>query len=159
MKKKWHSLKQRSLLIWIGGFKVISTEKESGWIGIIPRTWKMVRISECCHVVAGYPFESEKFSINKGYPLVRIRDLQGGSIQTYFDGKWERKAAIFDGDLLVGMDGDFTAKIWQGGPALLNQRLSRIRSKPGFDLRFIALAIQPAIDKINDETNATTVIN
>lgn len=117
----------------------------------------MVRISECCHVVAGYPFDADKFSPTKGHPLVRIRDLQGGPIQTYFDGQWEQKAAIFDGDLLVGMDGDFTAKIWQGGPALLNQRLARLRSKSGSDLRFIALALQPAIDEINDETNATTV--
>ncbi len=117
----------------------------------------MVRLSECCHIVAGYPFDADKFSPTKGHPLVRIRDLQGGPIQTYFDGQWEQKAAIFDGDLLVGMDGDFTAKMWQGGPALLNQRLARLRSKSGFDLRFIALALQPAIDEINDETNATTV--
>lgn len=117
----------------------------------------MVRLSECCHVVAGYPFDADKFSPTKGHPLVRIRDLQGAPIQTYFDGQWEQKAAIFDGDLLVGMDGDFTAKMWQGGPALLNQRLARLRSKSGFDLRFIALALQPAIDEINDETNATTV--
>ncbi len=55
------------------------------------------------------------------------------------------------------MDGDFTAKIWRGGPALLNQRLARLRSRSGFDFRFVAVALQPALDEINDEANATTV--
>jgi type I restriction enzyme S subunit len=133
------------------------TERETRWIGTVPTAWQVIRLSACCHIVAGFPFDAEKFSSVKGHPLVRIRDLKGGPIQTYFDGPWVPNAAIVDGDLLVGMDGDFNARIWQGGPALLNQRLARLRGRFGFDLRFVALAAQPAIDEINDETNATTV--
>ena len=133
------------------------TDCEIAWIGSIPSKWHVVRLAVCSHIAAGYPFDAEKFNPTKGFPLVRIRDLQGGPIQTFFDGQWVKKAAIFDGDLLVGMDGDFVARIWQGGPALLNQRLARLRNKHGFDLRFIAYSTQPAIDEINAETNVTTV--
>lgn len=127
------------------------------WIGCTPVHWQLARLLTCCHVTAGHPFDAEKFNSTKGYPLVRIRDIQSGAAQTFFDGDWISKAAIRNGDLLVGMDGDFSARIWMGGEALLNQRLSRLRVKNGFDLRYVAYATQPALDQINAETNQTTV--
>lgn len=132
-------------------------EWDIAWNGCAPVHWQLARLSTFCHIAAGHPFDAEKFNSTKGYPLVRIRDIQNGVAQTFFDGDWISKAAIRDGDLLVGMDGDFSARMWMGGDALLNQRLSRLRVKKGFDLKYVAYATQPALDQINAETNQTTV--
>jgi len=76
--------------------------KDSGesWVGEIPAEWTVLRLCRCGYIRAGYPFDAEKFGV-KGFPLIRIRDLMDGPIQTYYDGPWVKKAAVYDSDLLV----------------------------------------------------------
>jgi len=62
------------------------------------------------------------------------------------------------GDILVGMDGDFKAAIWNGSDGLLNQRVCRlISSTHGFSDKFLFLCLQPYLNAINAETSSVTV--
>src|SRR5262249_14948724 len=65
---------------------------------------------------------------------------------------------IEDGNLLVGMDGDFNSRIWAGGRALLNQRVCRIAPNEQFYLRdFMAHVLPGYLELINSETHSVTV--
>lgn len=89
-------------------------------------------LSEVASLDYGCAFDSKKFnSDGAGLPLVRIRDVDRGYSNTYFDGEYDSKYLVHDGDLLIGMDGNFTISRWKGGEALLNQRVCRVRPKEG----------------------------
>ena len=55
------------------------------------------------------------------------------------------------------MDGDFIACLWDKGPALLNQRVGRIVAGPTLNQRFLYYCLQPALQRLQNSTSATTV--
>ena len=135
--------------------------KDSGieWIGEIPEGWETCLYKYCCSVQPGYPFDSAKFSNSStdGFPLIRIRDITSGEIQTYYTDSYDSSYIITAGDLLVGMDGDFNVRWWNNFDALLNQRCCRIIEKGRVSRRFIYYVLPFTLQYINTLTYATTV--
>ena len=111
-------------------------------------------------ILSGFPFPSTDFtSERKGTPLIRIRDLLQQDPKTYFTGSFEDAFLVSQGDLLIGMDGDFNAVKWQGPAALLNQRVCKVTTKDPFilDQDFLYHSLQPHLDRIHEGTAQTTV--
>ncbi|MDD6630322.1 MAG: restriction endonuclease subunit S [Faecalibacterium sp.] len=135
--------------------------KDSGieWIGEIPEGWKTCHYKYCCSVQPGYPFDSAKFSNSStdGFPLIRIRDITSGEIQTYYTGEYPPNYIVTAGDLLVGMDGDFNVRWWNNDAALLNQRCCRVTEKDSVLRRFLYYVLPFTLQHINTLTYATTV--
>ena len=135
--------------------------KDSGieWIGEIPEGWKTCLYKYCCSVQPGYPFDSAKFSNSStdGFPLIRIRDITSGEIQTYYTGEYSPNYIVTAGDLLVGMDGDFNVRWWNNDAALLNQRCCRVIEKDSVLRRFLYYVLPFTLQHINMLTYATTV--
>lgn len=120
--------------------------------------WPAVPLGECCDVLPGFAFDSTHFANEGSMPLVRIRDVVRGTTDTYYNGKFDEKYLVDNGDLLVGMDGQFNRARWQGGPALLNQRVCKVTSRTDVmnsDFLFYCLPI--ALKAIEDETPYVTV--
>jgi type I restriction enzyme, S subunit len=91
-----------------------------------------VQVSDILHVQNGFAFESELFSKRRvGLPVARIRDVVRGYSGTFYTGNYAKEYEIGNGDLLIGMDGEFNVGVWQGGRALLNQRVCKIVPKDG----------------------------
>lgn len=109
------------------------------WSGRLPDRWRAARLKDVTELTNGFPFNSERFSDTVGMRLVRIRDLSGAPTETRFDGEIPLTAVVEDGDLLVGMDGDFNAVEWIGGRAALNQRLCRLRARGSLSQRYSCL--------------------
>jgi len=121
-------------------------------------SWGRVQVGEIAEILNGYAFKSSKFTNDKGTPLIRIRDVGKDSSNTFYDGGYDETYLVNDGDLLVGMDGDFRCSIWKGGKALLNQRVCKISLKTEeYDFRFLSYVLQPYLDAIHAETSAVTV--
>ena len=124
-------------------------------------SWKRVYVSEVADIVNGYAFKSKKFNSEIGIPLIRIRDVGKKSTKTLYDGEFEEFDEIYhvnNGDLLVGLDGDFRCSIWNGGKALLNQRVCKIVLKTDeYNFIFLSYVLQPYLDEIHAETSAVTV--
>ena len=133
--------------------------KDSGieWIGEIPEDWGTVRYKEICNIKNGYPFDSDLFSVSEGFPLIRIRDITSGQIETYYTGDYEASFIVRKNDIVVGMDGDFNIRRWDNEDALLNQRCMKIipNNKVSDSLIYYQLPFQ--LKTINDLTYATTV--
>ena len=119
-------------------------------------SWRVSRVSELAKVISGYPFDSSKFA-EEGWPLIRIRDLDGSVTETHFGGDPVGSALVTQDDVLIGMDGDFNIGRWRSArPALLNQRMLALRG-PRDLMTVLRHALAEPLQIINDMTYATTV--
>jgi type I restriction enzyme S subunit len=119
----------------------------------------LVQIGDCAKVVNGFAFKSELFTTErKGLPVVRIRDVVRGRTETYYTGEYPDSAVIRNGDLLVGMDGEFNIARWQGGTALLNQRVCKIEARAGVsDIAYLRHALAIILKRVEHRTPFATV--
>jgi len=133
--------------------------KDSGieWIGEIPISWRVNRYKNICSILNGFPFDSTLFDNSSGTPLIRIRDITSGSIETFYLGDYDEKYIVKSGDILVGMDGDFNIRKWANSDALLNQRCMKITPNTNFSGSFLYYQLPYVLKIINDLTYSTTV--
>ena len=109
-------------------------------------------------LVNGFPFDSALFDLIEGTPLVRIRDLFARETEVKWPGEFVPPAEIGDGDILIGMDGDFNVAWWNQGRALLNQRVCCVRARiVEFDQRYLYHCLTFPLKELNDVTHSTTV--
>jgi type I restriction enzyme S subunit len=88
--------------------------------------WRWVKLGEVCVIQNGFAFDSDRFQLTGGIPLIRIRDLKTNIPSINYDGYANQSYLVHVGDLLIGMDGEFRAYRWEGPDALLNQRVCRL---------------------------------
>lgn len=133
--------------------------KDSGieWIGDIPEGWEVRRYKYLCKILSGFPFKSEYFSNNGGTPLIRIRDITSGNIETFYAGEFDELYLIKKGTILVGMDGDFNIRIWDNENALLNQRCCAVYNNCNSIKLFLFYSLPFILSDINRLKYATTV--
>lgn len=122
-------------------------------------SWPLAKLDNHMDILSGFAFKSENFNDRgEGLPLVRIRDVVPGVSDTYYSGEYSSEFLLSDGDLLIGMDGDFNRARWSGGQALLNQRVCKITAKSeSLDQGYLYHFLPKALDKIHAETPAVTV--
>ena len=139
--------------------KQYDSYKDSGieWIGEIPSHWEVKKHKHSISILSGYPFDSDKFNSENGKPLIRIRDITSGYIETYYDGSYDDKYVIRKGDLLIGMDGDFNLRWWDNEEGLLNQRCCKIIEPFHVSKRYLYYILPSELKVINDLTYFTTV--
>jgi hypothetical protein len=121
--------------------------------------WKCKPLGDLLEVQNGFAFASKRFTKQAGMPLIRIRDLKNSQkTESWYDGPFDNDFVVTAGDLLVGMDGEFKCYRWNGGPALLNQRVCRLR---GFSTEimpeFVLYGINQHLRLIESNTPYVTV--
>jgi type I restriction enzyme S subunit len=121
--------------------------------------WPVKTLGDLMTVQNGYAFDSQYFSPSGKIGLIRIRDLKGGvGTETHFVGPYDDEYVVNAGDYLIGMDGEFRCYEWKGDPALLNQRVCRLRGfGKSLDARFLFYGINKFLKEIEDVTGYTTV--
>ncbi|WP_271855622.1 restriction endonuclease subunit S [Patiriisocius marinus] len=118
-----------------------------------------MKLENCVDILSGYAFKSKLFNTEgKGIPIIRIRDVTSNSVSTYYDGSYNEEYLISNGDLLIGMDGKFNLIEWQGGKAILNQRVCKITPKENIaDKGFVKFLVPKSLKEIEDKTSFVTV--
>lgn len=120
--------------------------------------WERKPLEEILDFQTGYPFDSEGFNEeNKGVRLIKNRDLKSDDKIVHYSKPFDEKYKVSDGDILVGMDGDFTPIRWNKGTALLNQRVGRIITKNKIDELFFLYFLSIHLKAIEEKTARTTV--
>lgn len=121
----------------------------------------MSALREVADLIYGCPFSSSGFRDGidpEGMPLVRIRDVVPGFSNTSFVGPYDQTFLVDNGDLLIGMDGEFNIAMWRGGRALLNQRVCKVVARPGkVDPRYLYWALPKHLKAIEARTPFVTV--
>ncbi|MDM7861919.1 restriction endonuclease subunit S [Alteromonas sp. ASW11-36] len=122
-------------------------------------SWPLAPLNEHVDILSGFAFKSDLFNTSgDGLPLVRIRDVVAGESETYYSGEYSEDYVLENGDMLIGMDGDFNRARWKGGRALLNQRVCKVTAKADtLDQSYLYHFLPKALAKIHAETPAVTV--
>lgn len=126
-------------------------------LGPSPEGWERANLFDLAEVGFGFPFKSKRFTEDGPYPVVRIRDIPNNATKTFTDEDAEDRYLIEDGDILIGMDGDFHMCRWASGTAYLNQRVARIRASGPLSQYQLFLALEQPIRNFNDSIIGTTV--
>jgi type I restriction enzyme S subunit len=132
--------------------------KPSGvsWLGGIPEHWEIKRITHVASLITGFPFPSSGFSQSDGdVRLLRGINVTPGAVRWQQVVRWPLDASgtfggfqLKAGDIVIGMD----RPIINGGtrvavlahedvPALLLQRVARLRPLPGHHRHFLAFLL------------------
>ena len=118
---------------------------------------KKVLLTDVCDIQYGYPFDSTLFNDREGTPLIRIRDIVRGFSETYTTEQAPKDYLVYQGDILVGMDGEFNVAKWGGTPGVLNQRVCRIFPSRLIDKEYLFHYLPVALKRIEDATPFVTV--
>ena len=125
---------------------------------MIPEGWKPVDLLDIGDVTYGFPFRSKLFtSEQNGKKIIRIRNIVPNRSETSSVEDADKKYLVKNGDILVGMDGDFHIGKWAGGDAYLNQRVCRFCPKKGISDYFLFHSIKIPIQELNQAIVGTTV--
>ena len=121
--------------------------------------WETRRLGDVLRFQVGFPFPSGGFNENgTGVRIIRNRDLKDQNTgELYFGRAFDDAYVVRNGDVLVGMDGDFLVCLWSGGHALLNQRVGRIVCGKQLDSRFMYFRLAEPLKEIEAATSSTTV--
>ena len=127
-------------------------------LGPIPQGWKVGKINEFVDVIYGAPYKSKLFNTQKeGLPLIRIRDLKTCSPQFYTKELLPNTELVNYGDVVAGMDAEFTPHIWLGETGLLNQRVCKFKPHTGISPLYSMLMIKPKLEFAQNYKVGTTV--
>lgn len=119
--------------------------------------WVEKKLGDRLKFQCGAPFQSLFFNEEHlGMRLIKNRDLKSDDQIYYYNGTYTDDYVVHNGDLLIGMDGDFMPNIWTKGDALLNQRVGRILSQ-NWNLRYLYYTLKEPLLKKQEGTGATTV--
>ena len=120
--------------------------------------WNIQCMDEYVDFQVGYPFDSSYFNIKgNGLRVIKNRDLKSDDQVYYTTEQCMDSYIVNNGDVLVGMDGDFIPCLWTKGKALLNQRVGRILCKTTIQPEFAYFAFNKPLWELQNGTGATTV--
>ena len=120
--------------------------------------WKQTTLGEILAFETGYPFPSDSFNgEGNGVRLIKNRDLKTDDRIIYYEGEYDERYIVQNGDILIGMDGDFSPCLWKKGKALLNQRVGRINTNQNASRVFILYVLADSLKEIELKTSSTTV--
>jgi len=126
----------------------------------IPEGWEVKNIFEVVDVLYGYPFSTDLFTNNETEkPVVRIRDILDNTTSAYTTEDVDEVYKLKEGDLVIGMDGNFHVNYWHNNLCYLNQRCVRFRDKKDVPISSIQLYydIKPVIDNKQKRIQGSTV--
>ena len=96
----------------------------------VPEGWKKEKLIDIADVQYGFAFDGSLFnSQGKGTPIIRIRNIPSGTTSDYTTQEADDQYIVSNGDIVVGMDGEFHINSWSGKTAYLVQRTCKITPK------------------------------
>jgi type I restriction enzyme S subunit len=116
-------------------------------------------VSALADYVNGRPFKPDDFTIS-GLPVVRIRQLVDPLAESdYFDGAVQQRHLLADGDLVFSWSASLESRIWNRGPAILNQHLFKVSPRPGVDRQWLRWALHVAREDFLELMHGSTMIH
>ena len=94
----------------------------------IPEGWEKEKLTDLADIQYGYAFDGSLFNTaGAGMPIVRIRNIPSGTTDDYTTEIADEQYVVKNGEIVVGMDGEFHINSWSGDDAYLVQRACRIK--------------------------------
>lgn len=119
----------------------------------LPTGWIAPSIGDVCELANGMAFKPTDWA-KAGLPIIRIQNLNRADAEyNYCDRQVDPRFLVEPGELLFAWSGtpgtSFGAHIWEGGQAVLNQHIFRVRFRTELlDRMFFKLAINAKLEEL-----------
>ena len=124
----------------------------------VPEGWGKEFLINLVDVQYGYAFNGSLFNNNgNGMPIVRIRNIPEGITMDFTTEEASKEYIVHNGDILVGMDGEFHINSWGGKDAYLVQRTCCLRPKFNYMKGYLFQAIAEPIKYFEKTVVGATV--
>lgn len=118
---------------------------------MIPADWEITTVSKICKLQNGHGFRPPDWS-DRGYPIIRIQNLNGSPTFNYFAGTPDPKWLVPPGQILFAWAGtkgaSFGPTIWNGPTGVLNQHIFKVFPVNGVDRDWLYIALRHVTDRI-----------
>jgi type I restriction enzyme S subunit len=91
----------------------------------IPVGWSVNRISSLCDVLNGRAYKETEF-VEKGTPIIRIQNLNGGKKYVYSDLNLEDNKYVENGDLIFAWSATFGPFIWRNKRSIYHYHIWKL---------------------------------
>lgn len=124
----------------------------------VPEGWKKERLIDIVNVQYGYAFDGSLFNAKgNGTPIIRIRNIPSGTTGDYTTEEADSQYIVHNGDIIVGMDGEFHINSWSGPDAYLVQRTCSFRPQNPNMTGYLLQAIYEPIKYFENTVVGATV--
>ena len=124
----------------------------------VPKGWEKEFLTNLVDVQYGYAFNGAFFNnTGCGMPIVRIRNIPEGITMDFTTEEASKEYIVHNGDILVGMDGEFHINSWGGKDAYLVQRTCCLRPKFNYMKGYLFQAIAEPIKYFEKTVVGATV--
>lgn len=113
-------------------------------------SWPKVTLDNICTLLSGNAWSASKFKDEGIIPIIRIQNL-GNNLNEKFiwwNESYDNRFVVTKGDILLSLSGSIKIDIWNGEPALLNQRIVKMTPNDGVDNRWFYWQINSIILEI-----------
>ena len=121
------------------------------------KDWVDTTLDGIAEYINGYPFKPSDLG-EVGLPVIRIKQLLDPNEpvdRTETD--TPDRCLLRDGDIVFSWSGTLAVRIWNRGPAKLNQHLFRVVEKKGVYKGIIPLILDHAIEELEEKSHGTTM--
>jgi type I restriction enzyme S subunit len=122
---------------------------------MLPEGWNRATVADVCSFQNGHGFGPEDWD-DKGFPIIRIQNLNGGKKFDYFSGTPEAEWIVHSGQLLFAWAGtrgvSFGPTVWRGPTGVLNQHIFKVTANTDVQEGWLYWALRHVTDRV--ERNA-----
>jgi len=119
--------------------------------------WSETNLEGIAEYINGYPFKPADLGEN-GVPVIRIKQLLDPNEPVdRTETETPERCLLRDGDIVFSWSGTLAVRIWNRGPAKLNQHLFRVIEKKGVYKGIIPLILDHAIEELEEKSHGTTM--
>ncbi len=124
----------------------------------LPLGWKLAKLGDVAEYINGMAFKPIDWKTS-GLPIIRIQNLT--SIDAYFNyyqGDFDKKYLVENGDLLISWSASLDAYIWRGDKAILNQHIFKVVENNQLITReYLYYAVRETMDEIRSQVHGATM--
>ena len=123
---------------------------------MLPEGWSASTVGEICEMRNGTGFGPDDWD-DKGLPIIRIQNLNGGLNFDYYSGVPDPKWIVEPGQLLFAWAGtrgvSFGPAIWNGPKGVLNQHIFKVNARPEVDSKWLYWALRDVTNRIEGQAH------
>jgi type I restriction enzyme S subunit len=122
-----------------------------------PHDWDVKTLGEAATYINGRAFSTDERG-EKGLPMIRIQQMRDPEAEVdRFDGEVEEKHLIDDGDLLFSWSATLMTRIWDRGPAVLNQHIFKVVPAPDVSKSYLHYLLDFVMEDLAKQSHGTTM--
>ena len=125
--------------------------------GLRPRAWQNTTLRDLADFINGFAFKPDHWK-TVGLPIIRIAQLTDPEADCdRYPGTLAEHYRIDSGDLVFSWSATLTTRIWDRGPAYLNQHLFKVVPRGGTDIGFLHYLLDFYMDELAGQSHGTTM--